>query len=102
MMNPEMIGGVVQGTVIAENKGTNPVARAKYVIIPERTGIPINGRAKKGFITIGVPNKIGSLMLKIPGTPPNFPNSLHCLDLAKKIIYVTNPIVNPAPVTVMN
>ena len=69
MMNPEMIGGVVQGTVIAENKGTNPVARAKYVIIPERTGIPINGRAKKGFIIIGVPNKIGSLMLKIPGTP---------------------------------
>ena len=58
--------------------------------------------ASIGFITIGTPNKTGSLMLKIPGTKVNLPILLSCCDLAKNTMKITNPMVIPAPVTVEN
>lgn len=61
-----------------------------------------NGIANIGFITIGTPNKTGSLILKIPGTKVNLPILLSCCYLAKKTMNTTSPIVIPAPVTVEN
>jgi hypothetical protein len=39
------------------------VAIAVYDTITSSTGVKINGRKKYGFITSGMPNTIGSLML---------------------------------------
>ena len=61
----------------------------------------MNGINNNGFITIGVPKIIGSLMLNSAGPKANLPNALYCSDLAQKSIKITIPNVNPDPVGVM-
>ena len=61
------------------------------------TGTSINGIAIIGFITIGVPNKIGSFILNTFGAIANLPNCLNCADFAKTTIQITKPRVCPEP-----
>lgn len=68
---PDNIGGVVQGTITPENGEISPDAIEKYVISTAIIGIIINGNNKNEFITIGIPNKTGSLILKRLGIISN-------------------------------
>ena len=63
-------GGVTQATC-CDTGATHPSTVAKYPIEIEITGASKNGMNMIGFKTIGKPNKIGSLMLKIPGPIDN-------------------------------
>ena len=74
IIKPDKIGGVVHGTDIAPNGGTNPYKIEKYVMIPDKVGTIKNGRNIIGFKTIVKPNKIGSLILNKPGIKDNLPN----------------------------
>ena len=60
-----------------------------------------NGIANHGFMTNGIPNRNGSLMLKIPGTASTLPNYLNWTDLAAVKVKTSNPIVIPEPVKLM-
>ena len=75
---PAMKGGVVQGNATPVTFATNPKYIAQYVTADEINGAKINGMIKTGFITIGSPNKIGSLILKKAGPIANLPISLSC------------------------
>ena len=97
-----MIGGQVHGICVAPYNGQIPVYSAKYWIKHAITGIPINGIASIGFITIGVPNRTGSLIPNNAGIIPTLPSAFNCFDFAKKNIYITSPIVIPAPVILIN
>src|SRR5699024_6754380 len=59
-------GGVTQATC-TETGFTKPKYVAKYPIATEITGAIKNGTNSIAFRTTGIPNSIGSLMLKIPG-----------------------------------
>ena len=59
-------------------------------------GERINGIVKVGFITIGAPKIIGSLILNRPGKKPIFPNSFKYADLDVKNKQ-TSAKVAPAP-----
>ncbi len=76
--------------------------KAKYWIKHAITGIPINGTASIGFITIVTPNRTGSLIPNNAGIIPTLPSVFNCFDFAKKNIYITSPIVIPAPVILIN
>ena len=72
-INPDMIGGVVQGGFTPPNNGTSPDFIAKYETIDEITGTNTNGMNSIGLYTIGTPNNTGSLMLNIAGIILNLP-----------------------------
>ena len=65
------------------------------------TGVKKNGIAKNGFITIGNPNKNGSLMLNNAGINSTLPIVLNCTDLAANNVKITSPIVIPEQVKLM-
>lgn len=69
--------GVVQGTrVIILPTKSNFVAN--HAIQAFNTGTPTNGINNSGFITIGAPNIIGSLILNTAGITDSFPIDLIC------------------------
>ena len=76
-MKPESIGGVVHGGNCPPIGGSIPVLIAKYNNIAFTTGTAINGTPIIGFITIGVPNNIGSLMLNKADGADNLPSCLN-------------------------
>ena len=59
--------GVVHATVYATGGIILNTMIHKYPIILHTIGDIINGTTNIGFITIGKPNTIGSLILNIPG-----------------------------------
>ena len=64
---------MVNGSAIPAGGATSPVAIAVYETITSSTGVKINGRKNQGFITSGMPNTIGSLMLNnAPGAALDF------------------------------
>src|SRR5699024_6863464 len=96
--NPDIIGGVVHGTVIPLNGGTNPKYIAPYIKSPTNVGVKTKGISKNGFKTIGVPKITGSLILNSEGINESLPSYLYCLDFENRTIYKTNPNVIPVPV----
>jgi len=94
---PPIIGGIVQGTAIPAGLATSPVDIAIYVVITSTNGVRINGISMMGFITIGIPNVIGSFILKIPGPIANLPNCFICWLLALITIASTKAKVAPLP-----
>ncbi|CRH72920.1 Uncharacterised protein [Chlamydia trachomatis] len=56
----------------------------------------MNGTIKMGFMTIGAPKMIGSLILKIPGTKDSLPSSFKYFDFENRNS-TTSDNVDPAP-----
>ena len=100
--NPEIIGGVVHGTVTPVYGAIKPTTIATYSSIAIAIGVKINGIAIRGLKQIGIPNKNGSLILNKEGTKPILPKLLSSADLAKNKQYMTIPNVTPEPVSVKN
>lgn len=67
-----------------------------YTIIVLTTGTSINGTARRGFITMGAPNIIGSFILKIPGSIESFPSCFRYCDF-DVIKSTTSARVPPVP-----
>src|SRR5699024_6386135 len=73
-----------------------------HEIIPKINGVIINGIIITGFKTIGVPNTIGSLILKTAGIKDVFPNAFRYADVEKKANKIASPIVPPEPLILIN
>ncbi|MOA11071.1 hypothetical protein D3C78_1309900 [compost metagenome] len=74
--------GVVQG-VRETTRSTRPRSRANQARVALIIGTRMKGRKKTGFMTMGAPNRIGSLMLNRPGTTPILPMDLRCAALLR-------------------
>ncbi len=70
-----MGAGVVQGVRDA-TRATSPRSSANQARVALIMGTRMKGRKNTGFITIGAPNRMGSLMLNRPGTTPILPMDL--------------------------
>src|SRR5699024_1714710 len=80
----------------------NPREVANHEIVPKINGVIINGIIITGFKTIGVPNTIGSLILKTAGIKDVFPNAFRYADFEKKANKIASPIVPPEPPILIN
>lgn len=89
-------GGVTQATC-CETGFTKPNTVAKYPIPTEITGVKTKGINKIGFKTTGNPNRIGSLILKIPGPIDSFATVWYSSRFEKNKIAKTITIVPPEP-----
>ena len=94
---PKRPHGVVHGTSITNN-GQRPKYCTKYPKHTLTIGAKKNGIANTAFITIGIPNKIGSLMLKIPHGIANLAIALKSSLFENNMIAMIKPIVIPEPV----
>jgi PTS system cellobiose-specific IIC component len=82
---------------------TSPAFFGAFIAsVTATTGLTKNGININGFITIGVPNIIGSLILNNAGPNDNFPSSFKCALLAFNIINITRPSVPPDPPILTN
>ena len=97
IIKPTSIGGTVHGTFATQAISIIPVFMRKKVTPANIPGVIINGIKKRGLKARGVPNIIGSLILKIPGPIDILPSVLKYLLLDRKAIKITNPIVAPVP-----
>lgn len=72
-----MGAGVVHAVSIT-TFSTRPRSTANQARMALITGTRMKGRKKTGFMMMGAPNRIGSLMLKNPGTTPIRPMVRRC------------------------
>lgn len=89
-IGPGSVQGAMKLTLL-----TNPRIVANQAIVPKINGAKMNGIISTGFITTGVPNIIGSLMLNIAGITTVFESDFVNDDLPVKIIANAKPIVAP-------
>lgn len=91
-IGPGSVQGAMKLTLL-----TNPRIVANQAIVAKINGAKMNGIISTGFITTGVPNIIGSLILKIAGTTTVFESDF--VNAERPVINIANarPKVAPDP-----
>ena len=90
--------GVVHG-VIDTTRLTRSSFSAKYARVALTIGTSTNGRKNSGFMMIGAPNRIGSLMLNTPGTTPIRPIVRRCTALLRSSISASGRVEPTPPIS---
>lgn len=94
---PEMKNGVFQGAIPTDGF-KNPQSTEKYATIDISGCTNMNGNAYIKLSIIGIPNIMGSLILKIPGAIDTLAiSSLRTCLLPNDLIPMISPIVAPVP-----
>lgn len=87
--------GNVQGGMVA-TRLIRSREKAIYVVVVQTMGTKTKGMNISGFITIGTPKTIGSLILKMPGTIEKRPTFFKYEDLEKHM-RIARPMLVPDP-----
>ena len=90
--------GVVQG-VSDTTRSTRPRSRANQARVALIMGTRMKGRKNTGFMTMGAPNSMGSLILNSEGSSPSLPTDFRVRLRLRSAIHTRGSVLPVPPIS---